>query len=256
MDMDPYFEEDGLPGNFDSGDAFSSKNGESDSGAVSVSGDNDDGNFDCNICLDSVREPVVTLCGHLFCWPCIHKWLHPQRISAIDEQERHKQCPVCKSKVSHTTLVPLYGRGGCSTTEDGSKTTTPRRPLGPIYRVEMPSPLSQSSPNPQRIHLNNPHGPRTRMYYSQQDGYYPPLLRSSSLSYSTVLNPVMVMFGEMISTGLFGAQVTDAFTYPDAYNLVGTSGPRMRRQMMETDKSLSRLCIFLMCCVVLCLLLF
>ena len=24
--------------------------------------------FECNICLDDVREPIVTQCGHLFCW--------------------------------------------------------------------------------------------------------------------------------------------------------------------------------------------
>ncbi|KAF2538471.1 hypothetical protein F2Q68_00018668 [Brassica cretica] len=65
----------------------------------------DDSSFDCNICLDSVQEPVVTLCGHLFCWPCIHKWLHVQS----DEHQGHKQCPVCKSKVSHSTLFFIIG---------------------------------------------------------------------------------------------------------------------------------------------------
>ena len=27
--------------------------------------------FQCNICLHSAKEPVVTLCGHLYCWPCL-----------------------------------------------------------------------------------------------------------------------------------------------------------------------------------------
>src|ERR1700737_3272066 len=29
--------------------------------------------FDCNICFDAARDPVVTQCGHLYCWACIHQ---------------------------------------------------------------------------------------------------------------------------------------------------------------------------------------
>ncbi len=29
-------------------------------------------NFECTICMDIAKEPVVTKCGHLFCWPCIY----------------------------------------------------------------------------------------------------------------------------------------------------------------------------------------
>ena len=32
-------------------------------------------NFECNICLDVARDAVISLCGHLFCWPCLHQWL-------------------------------------------------------------------------------------------------------------------------------------------------------------------------------------
>lgn len=33
--------------------------------------------FDCNICLESVEDPVVTQCGHLYCWKCLYKWFEP-----------------------------------------------------------------------------------------------------------------------------------------------------------------------------------
>jgi hypothetical protein len=36
------------------------------SGRASAGGAMEDSRFECNICLDQVNEPVVTLCGHLF----------------------------------------------------------------------------------------------------------------------------------------------------------------------------------------------
>ena len=29
--------------------------------------------FECNICLELASSPVVTLCGHLYCWPCLYR---------------------------------------------------------------------------------------------------------------------------------------------------------------------------------------
>ncbi|KAE8729207.1 hypothetical protein F3Y22_tig00003725pilonHSYRG00098 [Hibiscus syriacus] len=36
----------------------------------------DAGNFEYNICFDLAQDPIVTLCGHLFCWRCPYKLLH------------------------------------------------------------------------------------------------------------------------------------------------------------------------------------
>ncbi len=39
---------------------------------------NRDQRFVCAICLETVSdEPVVTQCGHLYCWPCLYQWLRP-----------------------------------------------------------------------------------------------------------------------------------------------------------------------------------
>ncbi|KAF7829705.1 E3 ubiquitin-protein ligase RNF185-like [Senna tora] len=67
----------------------------------------DAGNFECNICFDLAQDPIITLCGHLFCWPCLYKWLH------LHSQSR--ECPVCKALIEEDKLVPLYGRGKTST---------------------------------------------------------------------------------------------------------------------------------------------
>ncbi|URD74304.1 zinc finger, C3HC4 type, domain containing protein [Musa troglodytarum] len=60
-------------------------------------------NFECNICFDMAAEPVVTSCGHLFCWPCLYQWLHVH--------SDHKECPVCKGEVTESNITPIYGRG-------------------------------------------------------------------------------------------------------------------------------------------------
>ncbi|XP_058775752.1 uncharacterized protein LOC131650026 [Vicia villosa] len=85
---------------------------ESTKSASSSSGNspnNDAADFECNICFDLARDPVVTLCGHLFCWPCLYRWLHHRSCS--------HGCPLCKAMVEEQKLVPLYGKGK-SVTDD------------------------------------------------------------------------------------------------------------------------------------------
>ena len=41
--------------------------------------DEREGAFECNICLDVATDPVVTQCGHLYCWPCIYKYVRRAR---------------------------------------------------------------------------------------------------------------------------------------------------------------------------------
>jgi E3 ubiquitin-protein ligase RNF5 len=44
--------------------------------AIDDKGHSDPGpsaNFECNICLELAQDPIVTQCGHLYCWPCIYK---------------------------------------------------------------------------------------------------------------------------------------------------------------------------------------
>ncbi|CAN0896842.1 E3 ubiquitin-protein ligase RMA1 [Linum grandiflorum] len=187
--------------------------------------------FDCNICLDPVQDPVVTLCGHLYCWPCIYRWLHSRTISSSADEKPVccRQCPVCKSEISQSALVPLFGRGQAtsSRTFDSNSDVIPRRPSAPerILR-RFPSPPPPPLPR--------------RRYYAGTEGDMGLGLDLSG----RVPIPVVGMLEEMVfAGGGFG-------------NNAVVGGGRVRRQMMEADRSLSRVCFFLCCCAFMCILLF
>lgn len=50
----------------------------------------------CVLCLEERKQTSATLCGHLFCWPCILDWL--------DQKE---ECPVCREHISKSSVVYL-----------------------------------------------------------------------------------------------------------------------------------------------------
>ncbi|XP_046840171.1 E3 ubiquitin-protein ligase RNF185-like [Xenia sp. Carnegie-2017] len=76
--------------------------------------------YECNICLDTAKEAVVSMCGHLFCWPCLSRWL--------ETRPNRPSCPVCKAGISRDKVIPLYGRGGDNQSDPRDK--TPPRPQG------------------------------------------------------------------------------------------------------------------------------
>ena len=59
-------------------------------------------NFECNICYGICQEPIVTTCGHLYCWPCIYQWVNTNRT--------YLTCPVCKNGISENRLIPIYSK--------------------------------------------------------------------------------------------------------------------------------------------------
>jgi len=96
---------------------------EGDTGAGSGGegeGGESDRAFECNICLDTARDAVVSMCGHLFCWPCLHQWL--------ETRPNRQICPVCKAGISKDKVIPLYGRGNTDGKDPREK--VPPRPQG------------------------------------------------------------------------------------------------------------------------------
>ena len=57
-------------------------------------------NFECTICLETAKEPVLTKCGHMYCWPCIYNWL--------DSKGGKAKCPNCKNLITKDDLIPVY----------------------------------------------------------------------------------------------------------------------------------------------------
>lgn len=74
-----------------------------ESSSSSQADGNEAADFECNICFDLAQDPVITLCGHLYCWPCLYRWLK-------GHSQSH-ECPVCKALIDEEKVIPLYGRG-------------------------------------------------------------------------------------------------------------------------------------------------
>lgn len=230
--------------------------------ASATAAENANGCFDCNICLDSAHDPVVTLCGHLYCWPCIYKWLHVQTTASFESNEPPK-CPVCKAKISESSLVPLYGRGNSSSESNLKRphrdVVPPRRP--PALGVD----TTVASHQNHQLHAHPFHSLPQPLQHQQffphpNYGNYASMAASNFGGMAmTGIFPTVGMFGEMVFARMFGNSDPSLFPYPyssTAYPFMGNGSPRLRRQEMQLDKSLNRVCIFLFCCFILCLILF
>ena len=145
--------------------------------------------------LQLASEPVVTLCGHLYCWPCLYRWLQVQN--------HCRTCPVCKAGVDRDKVIPIYGRGGNedprSKSKDVAELEVPSRPAGQRPAPVMRNPLLQASavnlgPAQQRLGiiptlfgLQGPQG---------QNGYPEPL--TPEQQHQAFLSRLLLMLGSFV----------------------------------------------------------
>lgn len=207
--------------------------------ASSSNNNSDAGNFECNICFDLAQDPIVTLCGHLFCWPCLYKWLHIHSHS--------HECPVCKALIEEEKLVPLYGRGKNST-DPRSKSIPgmeiPHRPAG-----QRPETAPPPDPN-----ANANANAFAHQGYGFMGGFGPfggfaPVAsaRFGNFTFSAALGGLLPSFFNIQVHGfpnpnLYGAGHGFPYGYPNTFHGVHAQGfPHHGNRQQQADSSLKLL---------------
>nr|CAD1821046.1 unnamed protein product [Ananas comosus var. bracteatus] len=196
--------------------------------------------FNCSICLDSAADPVVTLCGHLYCWPCIYQWMLRQ-LETASSPPPAPWCPVCKSPLSDAFLVPLYGRGVSRKAVPPQSLNIPSRPsVQPRLPVQRP-------PQIHRYGVGANDGLRLRYGYT-----------SAPVFYSTAGGTIGGIAAAVLPL-VFGNDHMDRVDYDAPHGVAGRGGGRRmraRRWEREVERSLHQLWLFILLCAILCLLLF
>ncbi|OTA99550.1 hypothetical protein M426DRAFT_325019 [Hypoxylon sp. CI-4A] len=50
----------------------------------------------CTLCLEELKDPAATQCGHVFCWSCIGDWVREK-----------PECPLCRREALVQHILPL-----------------------------------------------------------------------------------------------------------------------------------------------------
>ncbi len=153
-------------------DSASSLTGTHNTATASHPTDNDSV-FVCNICLEGVKDkdPVVTQCGHLYCWPCLYRWLHTRHSDGT--------CPVCKAGVTQENVIPIFIKESSvdprqnrnyQNQTDATTGSIPSRPQG--HRPEPINPLLAGM----NASANNPNGAQFGgISFAASMGFFPSL---------------------------------------------------------------------------------
>ncbi|KAL3964152.1 hypothetical protein ACCO45_001156 [Purpureocillium lilacinum] len=59
-------------------------------------GDKGHGQRKCTLCLEELKDPSATQCGHVFCWECIGDWVREK-----------PECPLCRREAMVQHILPL-----------------------------------------------------------------------------------------------------------------------------------------------------
>lgn len=57
---------------------------------------------ECSVCLDSLVEPVITRCAHVFCQQCI--------MDVVTSESLAPHCPLCRAPLNENELIKVPER--------------------------------------------------------------------------------------------------------------------------------------------------
>lgn len=109
--------------------------------------------FDCNICLEVPTDPIITQCGHLYCWKCVYTWM----------ENGKSECPICKAFISPEKVIPLYGKGRNNGTHAYHRRNAQN---SSTYPPHPPNHNSDSSSTPPRPHASRTEAPQSDSSWS------------------------------------------------------------------------------------------
>lgn len=80
---------------------------------IKVNEESDMNKKQCPLCMDFVRQPAATPCGHVYCWNCVHKWIVSDRSGNGNDRnsntaENGIKCPVCRQLFQQHQIRALY----------------------------------------------------------------------------------------------------------------------------------------------------
>ncbi|XP_052404180.1 helicase-like transcription factor [Carassius gibelio] len=94
---------------------------------------------ECAICLDSLRQPVITYCAHVYCRPCI--------CEVIQSEKEHARCPLCRASIKTKELVEYPGeeaQAGAATGESWRSSSKVDALMSNLLRLRNEDPTVKS----------------------------------------------------------------------------------------------------------------
>lgn len=63
----------------------------------------------CPLCVDTIKNPIVTRCGHVYCHTCLYDMMRRTSTNFLDGRYQNSfPCPICRAEITINKLRHLY----------------------------------------------------------------------------------------------------------------------------------------------------